>query len=580
MKTKRVNSQQPAVSSQQNTDYSKKLLTMLFVLAIAFQFSVSSLDCFAQLSISPTPKTPDNSAMLDISSSTRGLLINRMNTVQRDAITPDANAMSLLIFNTDTKCFEAYVNGGWFAVSCPGGCTPPSAPVSAAASNIGCTSFTANWNASSGALSYYLDVSTNSGFSNFINSYNNLYVGNSTSFSVIGLSKNIQYWYRVRAASGCLSENSTSRSVMTIDIPVAPTAGSNTLSLTQIIWRWNTVSGATGYQWSTSGNTYPGVGVNTVTGPSYTQGISCGNNYTLYVWSYNACGNSTSYATLTQATTPCGVCNATNTITNINGKTIYTFNTSGTFTPNFTGNVSVLVVAGGGGGGNAGGGAGGVVYNATIPVLNGTSYPVTVGLGGAGGRTNTAENGQNSVFSTITAIGGGGGGATGCGLVDCWYGRAGGSGGGSFGFNGGFPLGATPYPGGNGTPGQGNKGGSSLGVNGTPYWPGGGGGAGAPGGDAIGSIGGSGGNGIANPIPDAIPAYVGGGGGGGIYTCCNPSIWFGAPGGIGGGGGGGSQTGPTDGFSGAPNTGGGGGGQGAWSQTGGRGGCGVVIISY
>jgi hypothetical protein len=46
-----------------------------------------------------------------------------------------------------------------------------------------------------------------------------------------------------------------------------------------------------------------------------------------------------------------------------------------------------------------------------------TTYPITVGAGGANGRTylvlqGMVLNGGNSVFSTITSTGGGGGGYT------------------------------------------------------------------------------------------------------------------------------------------------------------------------
>jgi hypothetical protein len=187
---------------------SRKLLLKFLVIVFSFNFLLLTFSSYSQISLSSSPKTADNSAILDISGTSTGFLINRMTTAQRDAITPDAEATSLLIFNTDTKCIDAYVNGGWYSVSCPGGCTPPAAPTALAATNTGCVSFTAKWQASPGAYSYYLDVSTNAGFSNFVSIYNNLYVGNTTSFSVSGLTKNTNYWYRVRAGAGCISGNS------------------------------------------------------------------------------------------------------------------------------------------------------------------------------------------------------------------------------------------------------------------------------------------------------------------------------------------------------------------------------------
>jgi len=60
--------------------------------------------------------TPDNSALLELQSTNSGLLLPRMTTAQRDAISYPAQ--SLLIFNTTTKCFETYVGNVWYKVWC------------------------------------------------------------------------------------------------------------------------------------------------------------------------------------------------------------------------------------------------------------------------------------------------------------------------------------------------------------------------------------------------------------------------------------------------------------------------------
>lgn len=88
--------------------------------------------------------------------------------------------------------------------------------------------------------------------------------------------------------------------------------------------------------------------------------------------------------------------------------TIHTFTASGTFTPDTAGTVDVLVVAGGGGPGytawSGAGGGGGVIYE-TEHSVSATAYSVTVGNGGTQGN-----NGGNSAFDSLTAIGGGRGG--------------------------------------------------------------------------------------------------------------------------------------------------------------------------
>jgi hypothetical protein len=248
-------------------------------------------------------------------------------------------------------------------------------------------------------------------------------------------------------------------------------------------------------------------------------------------------------------------------ITYSGGYTIQTFTGNGTFRPNFTGNVEVLVVAGGGAGGavtvnywetGGGGGGGGVVYSASSAVTKGTVYPVTVGLGGKAATGTIGTNGENSSFNSITATGGGRGG----GMYN--HGASGGSGGGG---GGGFP---NP---GSGTGGQGNAGGYGQNIATTTQGGGGGGGAGGVGGNGSSAVGGNGGAGIANSITGSSVYYGGGGGGSGTS------------GGTGGIGGGGTRGNP--GGSGTANTGGGGGsGSNPGTTTGGNGGSGVVIIRY
>ena len=126
-------------------------------------------------------------------------------------------------------------------------------------------------------------------------------------------------------------------------------------------------------------------------------------------------------------------------------------------------NVQYMVVAGGAGGGTnygGGGGAGGfrTVACKSFPVTVGTTYPITIGGGGAGAPhpTNPSPfrgvNGSPAIFSSITSTGGGGGSG------QCGAAADGGSGG------GGGRSPSSPYSGaGNGnvppvSPSQGNPG--------------------------------------------------------------------------------------------------------------------------
>jgi hypothetical protein len=73
-----------------------------------------------------------------------------------------------------------------------------------------CYGFTANWTASASATSYELDVSTSNTFTTFVAGYNNLSVGNVTSYKITGLILGTTYYYRVRAKNSCGATSSSS----------------------------------------------------------------------------------------------------------------------------------------------------------------------------------------------------------------------------------------------------------------------------------------------------------------------------------------------------------------------------------
>jgi hypothetical protein len=243
-----------------------------------------------------------------------------------------------------------------------------------------------------------------------------------------------------------------------------------------------------------------------------------------------------------------------------------------------------LVVAGGGSGGSqygGGGGAGGLktttAYGgsgAPLSLLKSTPYIVTVGAGGAGViySTSPSNNGENSIFDSVTATGGGYGGYFFGGSTASTGGNSGGSGGGGA---MGLTAGVSP-PGGIATPaGEGFNGGNGYRGSGTDYNGGGGGGAGAAGQNGTDSgyaQGGIGGAGLEVNIIGGTGNYYAGGGGGSGNTS-------GGAGGIGGGGSAGGAA--VDTKSGIINTGGGGGGMlpiiGPYS---GSGGSGIVILRY
>jgi len=276
---------------------------------------------------------------------------------------------------------------------------------------------------------------------------------------------------------------------------------------------------------------------------------------------------------------------------------VQVFNASGTFAvPTGVTSVDALVVGGGGQGKHfgGGGGAGGLVFMPGYPVTPGGTITVTIGEGGLGelawpSAGPSGNNGQDSVFGTLTAKGGGFGGG--------YPGQTGGQGG----SGGGAPVDGpnkfgqgiqATQPDDSGAYGFGNNGGNSPGPNSSNG--GGGGGAGAVG--ANGSYpysatiaSGNGGIGKAYTIADGTtPVYYAGGGGGTFMGNCAIGPTRGR-GGQGGGGNAGSEApgsgAPLCGQPGGNNKGGGAGAPGkqgclAASGFSGSGGKGVVIVRW
>jgi hypothetical protein len=81
----------------------KKLTIILAVVLTACHFSVIAQQ---NVSISDVPNTPNSTSVLDVYSTSKGILVPRLTTAQRIGITSPANG--LLIFDTDINCFMFY----------------------------------------------------------------------------------------------------------------------------------------------------------------------------------------------------------------------------------------------------------------------------------------------------------------------------------------------------------------------------------------------------------------------------------------------------------------------------------------
>ncbi|MBP7652316.1 right-handed parallel beta-helix repeat-containing protein [Candidatus Dependentiae bacterium] len=177
--------------------------------------------------------------------------------------------------------------------------TIPATPTISPATNTAGTSFTANWNTSTGASSYRLDVSTANDFSSFVTGYNNLDVGNVTSYSVTGLTSGIIYYYRVRAYNtGGTSSNSSSQNLLTL--PAAPTVNAaGAITNSSFSANWNAVTSATAYRLDVATDAgftsyvtgYQDLNVGNLTTYSVT-GLTAGTTYYYRVRAVNATGTS------------------------------------------------------------------------------------------------------------------------------------------------------------------------------------------------------------------------------------------------------------------------------------------------
>jgi hypothetical protein len=188
-----------------------------------------------------------------------------------------------------------YATNGIYVLSSLSAVAPPSAPTLSSPSN-GATSVsitpTLSWNASSGATSYQLQVSTNSSFSTTVVNQTGI---TTTSYAVSGLANNTTYYWRVNATNaGGTSAWSSSRSFTTIvAAPSAPTLsspsnGATGVSITPTL-SWNASSGATSYQLQVSTSSSFSTTVVNQTGITTTSyAVSGLANNTTYYWRVNA----------------------------------------------------------------------------------------------------------------------------------------------------------------------------------------------------------------------------------------------------------------------------------------------------
>jgi hypothetical protein len=103
-----------------NEDFSKLVLLKNFIMKISVRrltafllvyWLSAAINADAQNNVGIGTSTPDASSLLELQSTTQGMLVPRMSTAQRLAIATPANG--LLVFDTTVGCFYFYNSGTW-----------------------------------------------------------------------------------------------------------------------------------------------------------------------------------------------------------------------------------------------------------------------------------------------------------------------------------------------------------------------------------------------------------------------------------------------------------------------------------
>jgi len=156
-----------------------------------YQWIVNSSNIFNDgTSVGIGTTTPDQSSVLDLFSNSKGLIIPRMTTIERDAIAQPVEGLQII--NTTTKCLEIFFSPKWQKVFC--GCANPAAPTEGVHS-ANKTQIIWNWNSVIDAQGYKW---------NSVNDYataNDL--GSSTSFSQQGLTCESSFLIYIWAYNNC-----------------------------------------------------------------------------------------------------------------------------------------------------------------------------------------------------------------------------------------------------------------------------------------------------------------------------------------------------------------------------------------
>ncbi|MEK6480130.1 gliding motility-associated C-terminal domain-containing protein [Catalinimonas sp. 4WD22] len=166
-----------------------------------------------------------------------------------------------------------------------------------------CDSFTAEWTSVTGAIDYYLDVSTDPAFTtNDI--IDNQAVGLVNSFNVNGLTDAGPFYYRVRAETCEISANSNVVTVELLGAPAQPDGLTTSLeNCTSFQASWNAVPGAANYLIEVSADGFTTITSHYSNVESFeVPGLTAGTAYEWRVTALHPCNNSAASAPVPAST--------------------------------------------------------------------------------------------------------------------------------------------------------------------------------------------------------------------------------------------------------------------------------------
>ena len=259
----------------------KNLKTLLFA---AIFFALAGIVNAQSVGINSDGSSPDGSAMLDVSSSSKGFLLPRMTSAQMNAIVNPSGG--LMIFCTDCGSggsLAIYINDSWnlFNLACQ---NPPS-PISG--THIpGSTQIEWKWSSSTGNTFSYKWNTTN----DYASATD---MGTSTTKTETALSCNTTYSRYVWAYNSCgASAPLTLTQSTAATPPSAFTEGTHVQTGPQIVWNWTASTGANGYKWNTTNDFSTATDLGNVLTKTETGLAADPVSYTRYVWAYSNCGES------------------------------------------------------------------------------------------------------------------------------------------------------------------------------------------------------------------------------------------------------------------------------------------------